>query len=107
MIHLACQKNLATSKLSGNGRKDPNLPLPLSFGVSKFFLTSQMHHRKRTIFFYCIWLAQKILETPKLSGNGRLGSFCQNFFWQTKNGSIVGYSWSISIAGQLTPGKVA
>ncbi|CAG9334436.1 unnamed protein product [Blepharisma stoltei] len=79
-MHLACQKNLATSKLSGNGRKDPNLPLPLSFGVFQIFLTSQMHHRKRTIFFYCIWLAPKNLETPKLSGNGRLGSFCQNFF---------------------------
>ncbi|CAG9313894.1 unnamed protein product [Blepharisma stoltei] len=95
-MHLACQKNLTTTKLSGNGRKDPNLSLPLSFGVSKFFWQAKCIIAKEQ-FFYCIWLAQKILKTPKLSGNGRLGSFCQNFFWQTKNGSIVGYSWSISI----------
>ncbi|CAG9312999.1 unnamed protein product [Blepharisma stoltei] len=76
-MHLACQKNLATSKLSGNGRKDPNLPLPLSFGVAKFFW--QMRHRKRTIFFLLHLACPKNLETPKLSGNGRLGSFVKFF----------------------------
>ncbi|CAG9318650.1 unnamed protein product [Blepharisma stoltei] len=77
-MHLACQKNLATSKLSGNGRKDPNLPLPLSFGVSKFFGKPNASPQKNK-FFYCIWLCPRNLETPKLSGNGRLGSFCQFF----------------------------
>ncbi|CAG9334253.1 unnamed protein product [Blepharisma stoltei] len=77
-MHLACQKNLETPKLSGNGRLLGSfLPLPLSFDVAKF-LTSQMHHRKRTIFFIAFGLP-KNLETPKLSGNGRLGSFVKIF----------------------------
>ncbi|CAG9313752.1 unnamed protein product [Blepharisma stoltei] len=63
MMHLACQKNLATSKLSGNGRKDPNLPLPLSFWCFQIFLTSQMHHRKRTIFFIAFGLPKKFGNT--------------------------------------------
>ncbi|CAG9314326.1 unnamed protein product [Blepharisma stoltei] len=77
-MHLACQKNLATSKLSGNGRKDPNLPLPLSFGVSKFFWQAKCIIAKEQ-FFLLHLACPKNLETPKLSGNGRLGSFCQNF----------------------------
>ncbi|CAG9317978.1 unnamed protein product [Blepharisma stoltei] len=64
-MHLACQKNLVTSKLSGNGRKDPNLPLPLEFWCFQIILTSQMHHRKRSIFFIAFGLP-KNLETPKL-----------------------------------------
>ncbi|CAG9310504.1 unnamed protein product [Blepharisma stoltei] len=62
-MHLACQKHLATSKLRGNGRKDPNLPLPLSFGVSKFFFDKPNASSQKNNFFYCIWLAQKIWNT--------------------------------------------
>ncbi|CAG9319779.1 unnamed protein product [Blepharisma stoltei] len=77
---LVCQKKF--------WQKDPNLPLPLSFGVSKFF--GKPNAIKKNCSFAMMHLAcQKNLETPKLSGNGRLGSFlpfttefwcCQIFF---------------------------
>ncbi|CAG9316010.1 unnamed protein product [Blepharisma stoltei] len=59
MMHLACQKNLETPKLSGNGRLGSFLPLPLSFDVAKFFDKPNESSQKNN-FFYCIWLAQKI-----------------------------------------------
>ncbi|CAG9326938.1 unnamed protein product [Blepharisma stoltei] len=62
-MHLACQKNLETPKLSGNGGLGSFLPLPLSFDVAKFFLTSQMHHRKRTICFIAFGLPKKFGNT--------------------------------------------
>ncbi|CAG9318114.1 unnamed protein product [Blepharisma stoltei] len=76
-MHLACQKNLATPKLSGNGRLG-SFVITTEFWCCQIFLTSQMHHRKRTIFFIAFGLP-KNLETPKLSGNGRLGSFVKIF----------------------------
>ncbi|CAG9331464.1 unnamed protein product [Blepharisma stoltei] len=61
-MHLACQKHLATSKLSGNDRKDPNLPLPLSFGVSKFFWQAKCIIAKEQFFLLH-------LACPKKFGN--------------------------------------
>ncbi|CAG9319935.1 unnamed protein product [Blepharisma stoltei] len=62
-MHLACQKNSATSKLSGNGRKDPNLPLPLSFGASKFFWQAKCIIAKEQFFFIAFGLPKKFGNT--------------------------------------------
>ncbi|CAG9326143.1 unnamed protein product [Blepharisma stoltei] len=66
---------------------DPNLQLPLSFGVAQFFFDKPNASSQKNNFFLLHLACPKNLETPKLSGNGRLGSFVKNFFWQTKNGS--------------------
>ncbi|CAG9335218.1 unnamed protein product [Blepharisma stoltei] len=78
MMHLACQKNLETPKLSGNGRLGSFLPLPLSFDVANFFWQAKCIIAKEQ-FFLLHLACQKNLETPKLSGNGRLGSFVKIF----------------------------
>ncbi|CAG9321387.1 unnamed protein product [Blepharisma stoltei] len=77
-MHLACQKNLETPKLSGNGRLGSLLSLPLSFGVSKFFWQAKCIIAKEQ-FFLLHLACPRNLETPKLSGNGRLGSFVKIF----------------------------
>ncbi|CAG9335189.1 unnamed protein product [Blepharisma stoltei] len=70
-MHLACQKNLETPN-------DPNLPLPLSFGVANFFDKPNASSQKNN-FFLLHLACPKNLEIPKLSGNGRLGSFVKIF----------------------------
>ncbi|CAG9323971.1 unnamed protein product [Blepharisma stoltei] len=67
---LVCQKKF--------WQKDPNLPLPLSFGVSKFFWQAKCIIAKEQLFLLHLAFP-KNLETPKLSGNGRLGSFVKIF----------------------------
>ncbi|CAG9332387.1 unnamed protein product [Blepharisma stoltei] len=62
MMHLACQKNLATSKLNGNGRKDPNCHYHWVLVFPNFFDKLNASSQKNN-FFYCIWLAQKIGNT--------------------------------------------
>ncbi|CAG9328032.1 unnamed protein product [Blepharisma stoltei] len=59
-MHLACQKNSTTSKLSGNGRKDPNLPFTTEFWCFQNFFDKPNASSQKNNFFYCIWLAQKI-----------------------------------------------
>ncbi|CAG9310061.1 unnamed protein product [Blepharisma stoltei] len=79
-MHLACQKNSETPKLSGNGRLGSFLPLPLNFDVAKFFWQAKCIIAKEQFFLLHLACPKKFLETPKLSGNGRLGSFVKIFF---------------------------
>ncbi|CAG9322547.1 unnamed protein product [Blepharisma stoltei] len=62
MMHLACQKNLETPKLSGNGRLG-SFVITTEFWCCQIVLTSQMHHRKRTIFFIAFGLPKKFGNT--------------------------------------------
>ncbi|CAG9331701.1 unnamed protein product [Blepharisma stoltei] len=61
-MHLACQKNLETPKLSGNGRLGSFLPLPLSFDVAKFFWQAKCIIAKEQFFLLH-------LACPKKFGN--------------------------------------
>ncbi|CAG9324865.1 unnamed protein product [Blepharisma stoltei] len=73
---LVCQKKILT--------KDPNLPLPLSFGVSKF--CGQAKCNKKNCSFAMMHLAcQKNLETPNDPNLPLPLSFdVAKFFWQAK-----------------------
>ncbi|CAG9322466.1 unnamed protein product [Blepharisma stoltei] len=62
-MHLACQKNLETPKLSGNGGLGSFMPLPLSFDVANFFWQAKCIIAKEQFFFIAFGLPKKFGNT--------------------------------------------
>ncbi|CAG9325356.1 unnamed protein product [Blepharisma stoltei] len=62
-MHLACQKNLETPKLSGNGQIRIFLAITTEFWCCQIFLTSQCIIAKETIFFIAFGLPKKFGNT--------------------------------------------